>query len=57
MILPRYTGRKYNDHDVQVRHVTLDKKSRAPAVHFNRKEYLGPVSEKQSILTLSPARY
>lgn len=39
MILLRYTGRKYNDRDVQVRHVTLDKKSRVPAVHFNGKEY------------------
>lgn len=39
MILLRFTGWKNNDHDIQVCHVTLDKKSRAPAVHFNRKEY------------------
>lgn len=39
MILLRYTGWKDTDHDVQICHVTLDKKSRAPAVHFNRMEY------------------
>lgn len=35
MILLRFTGWKNNDHDVQICHVTLDKKSRVPAVHFN----------------------
>lgn len=39
MILLRYTVGKNNVRDVQVCHVTLDKKSRAPAVYFNRKEY------------------
>lgn len=39
MILLRFTGCKNTDHDVQICHVTLDKKSRVPAVHFNRVEY------------------
>lgn len=39
MILLRYTGWKDPDHDEQICHVTLDKKSRVPAVHFNKVEY------------------
>lgn len=39
MILLRFTNWKDMDHDEQICHVTLDKKSRVPAVHFNRVEY------------------
>ena len=36
MIQLRFTGWKsYGDHDEQICHVTLDKKSRVPAVHFD----------------------
>lgn len=35
MILLRFTHWKDMDHDEQICHVTLDKKSRVPAVHFN----------------------
>lgn len=49
MILIRYTDWKDTDHDVRIRHVTLDKKNRAPAVHFNRMEYPDGVRDWTSI--------